>query len=69
MLVRGSFVVKLPKSRVDSLVVAGQGGRFDANKGTPMREWFAAGLDSSLDWGGLAGEALEFVRGPAQAGT
>lgn len=69
MLVRGRFVVKLPKSRVDALVAAGEGGRFDANKDTPMKEWFAAGPESTPDWGDLAGEALEFVRGPATAGT
>lgn len=69
MLVRGRFVVKLPADRVDALLAAGEGGRFDANKGKPMKEWFAAGPDSTLDWGGLAAEALEFVRGPGPAGT
>ncbi|RAN74866.1 hypothetical protein B5P43_27715 [Bacillus sp. SRB_336] len=67
MLVRGRFVVKLPADRVDALLAAGEGGRFDANKGAPMKEWFAAGPDSTLDWGGLAAEALDFVRGPGRA--
>jgi hypothetical protein len=69
MLVRGRFVVKLPAGRVDALLAAGEGDRFDANKGKPMKEWFAAGEDSGLDWGDLAAEALEFVRGPAHSAT
>src|SRR5215470_8676188 len=39
MFVRGHLVVKLPRVRVDELVAAGEGERFDANKGTPMKEW------------------------------
>ena len=50
MLVRGSLVVKLPAQRIDELVAAGHGVRFDANKGTPMKEWFSlfpeAGIES-----------------------
>jgi TfoX/Sxy family transcriptional regulator of competence genes len=34
----GQFVVKLPKARVDSLVAAGVGERFDAGRGRPMKE-------------------------------
>ena len=63
MLVRGRLVVKLPASRVDELVAAGDGERFDANKGTPMREWLALDPASSVEWEPLASEALSFVRG------
>ena len=63
MHVRGALVVKLPADRVASLVAAGQGAHFDANKGTPMREWFAAAPDNSLPWSDLAAEALAFARG------
>jgi hypothetical protein len=63
MLVRGRLVVKLPASRVDGLVVEGAGERFDANKGTPMREWIAIDSGSDLSWTALARDALEFVRG------
>ncbi len=62
MLVRGRLVVKLPAGRVDALVVAGEGVRFDANKGTPMREWLSLHPDSAQDWPALAREALEFAR-------
>ena len=62
MLVRGHLVVKLPENRVAGLVTAGHGARFDANKGTPMREWLSLDPDSSLDWRQLAGEALTFAR-------
>ncbi len=62
MLVRGRLVVKLPMARVDDLVAAGEGTRFDANKGTPMREWLRLAPDSGLAWPPLAREALDFAR-------
>ena len=64
MLVRGRLVVKLPAARVDALVAGGDGLRFDANKGTPMREWLSLHPESGLPWLPLAREALDF----AQAG-
>ena len=62
MLVRGQLVVKLPRPRVDALVAAGHGQRFDANKGTPMQEWFSLDPGSGLAWLPLAREALIFAR-------
>ena len=63
MLVRGGLVVKLPATRVEALIAAGRGVRFDANKGTPMKEWCA--LDSEVcddaEWESLAHEALAFA--------
>lgn len=62
MHVGGSLVVKLPKARVDALVDSGRGTRFDANKGTPMKEWVV--LDDShsdAEWLELAREAQAFV--------
>lgn len=64
MLVRGRLVVKLPKARVDALVAAGDGVRFDANRGTPMKEWLSLDPDSGLAWLPLAHEALDFVGRP-----
>jgi hypothetical protein len=66
MLVRGRLVVKLPVSRVDALIADGEGVRFDANKGTPMREWFSLAPESGRPWLPLAREALDFARSGAR---
>ena len=62
MLVRGRLVLKLPADRVDALVAAGDGVHFDANKGTPMREWLSLDPGSDQGWTPLANEALAFVK-------
>jgi hypothetical protein len=67
MPVRGRLVVKLPRARVDELVGAGEGVRFDANKGTPMKEWFSLDEDSPLGWTALAEEAAAHVGGARPA--
>jgi hypothetical protein len=54
MFVRGQLVLKLPGHRVDELVAGGHGVRFDANKGTPMKEWLSLDQQSGLDWSALA---------------
>jgi hypothetical protein len=61
MLVRGRLVLKLPAQRVSDLVDSGDGVPFDANKGTPMREWLSLDPESKLDWLALAQEALAFA--------
>jgi len=61
MFVRGRLVLKLPAERVEELIAAGEGIHFDANKGTPMREWLSLDADSARPWLALATEALEFV--------
>ena len=61
MLVNGRLVVKLPSRRVDELVRAGSGERFDGGKGKPMREWFALSPNSHDYWPALAMEAMEHV--------
>ena len=63
MFVRGRLVLKLPAPRVTDLVDAGHGVRFDANKGTPMREWLSLDPESDQDWLALAREALSFAGG------
>ena len=62
MLVRGQLVLKLPAERADALVAAGDGVRFDANKGTPMKEWLSLAPESGEPWLLLAREALSFAR-------
>ena len=57
----GHFVVKLPKTRVDELVEAGRGQRFDPGRGRLMREWLVV-EDQKKDWISLAREAYEFVK-------
>jgi hypothetical protein len=62
MFVRGRIVLKLPADRVAGLVASGAGVPFDANKGTPMKEWLSLDPESDLDWLTLATEGLEFAR-------
>jgi hypothetical protein len=62
MLVRGRLVLKLPEERVSELIAAGEGSNFDANKGTPMREWLSLDPGSGLAWLPLAREAIDFAR-------
>jgi hypothetical protein len=61
MLGRGSsLVVKLPKERVDELVIAGKGERFDPGGGRLMKEWVAVEVGAA-PWVSLAKEAHRFV--------
>lgn len=57
----GSFVVKLPKHRVEELEGAGVGQRFDPGHGRLMKEWLSLNPSSRKDWLSLAREALRFV--------
>jgi hypothetical protein len=61
MLAHERLVVKLPAARVDELVGTGDGVRFDANKGVPMKESLSLDPESPLSWQELAREALAFV--------
>ena len=45
----------------DELAAIGEGRRFDAGKGTPMREWFVLSPTSKRPWLSLAREAHDFV--------
>ena len=58
---KGSFVVKLPKKRVDALVTEGTGTRFEPATGRVMKEWLVVDPNSDEDWLALAREAMKFV--------
>ena len=60
MLVQGKLVAKLPKHRVDELVSAGQGERFDPGHGRLMKEWIAVET-GAVPWVALAHEAHDHV--------
>jgi hypothetical protein len=61
MFGRGQFVTKLPGERVDELISAGKGERFDPGHGRLMKEWVIVG-DGKADWVELATEAYNFVK-------
>ena len=62
MLVNGRLVVKLDRRRVDELVAAGDGERFDPGHGRLMKEWVVIEPGGG-DWLALAKEARRFVGG------
>jgi hypothetical protein len=65
MVVKGRFVAKLPKPRVDELVGAGRGEHFDPGHGKPMKEWVSVPTGKK-PWLELAREAHQFVKGGAR---
>lgn len=60
MLVKGKFVVKLPKARVAELVATAGAEYFDPGHGRLMKEWVAF-ADQQERWIALAKEARDFV--------
>jgi hypothetical protein len=61
MLSKGKLVVKLPQQRVDALIAAGAGERFDPGHGRLMKEWITVDPTSEVEWLPLAREAMAFV--------
>ncbi len=62
MLSKGRLVVKLPQQRVDALIAAGAGERFDPRlDGRLMKEWLTVDPTSAEEWLSLAREAMAFV--------
>jgi len=61
MLVRGRFVAKLPRDRVDDIVAAGFGAHFDPGHGRLMKEWVSVDR-AGPPWLDLAREAHRFVK-------
>jgi hypothetical protein len=62
MLSGDRLVVKLSRTRVDELVAAGLGDRFEARPGVPMNQWFVLAEDATVPWPALAKEAVEWAR-------
>ena len=61
MLVGDRLVVKLDRRRVDELIAAGKGERFDPGHGRLMKEWLSVASNSDAVWLGLATESEAFV--------
>lgn len=63
MMVKGNFVAKLPKARVDELVQSGKGVYFDPrHDGRLMKEWVVF-TGATRSWVEIAREAHAFVKG------
>jgi len=62
MTPHATFVVKIPKARVDELVNQGIGERFEPGPGRIMKEWLALEGHPEL-WIDLAKEAYQFATG------
>ena len=63
MLVKDRLVLKMDQRRVDALVSAGEGERFDPGHGRLMKEWIAVDSASDETWLALATESEAFVAG------
>jgi hypothetical protein len=62
MLANDQLVVKLPKMRVDELVAAGAGARFDPrHDGREMKEWLIVAPGQEDKWLALAQDAMRHV--------
>lgn len=60
MVAQDTLVLKLPATRVDELIGAGRGARFDPGHGRAMKEWIALSVPENA-WLELAREARAFV--------
>lgn len=66
MVSRGELVVKLPRERVDELVEAGEGHRFDPGHGRLMKEWVALRPADEATCESYVAEARSFVAALAE---
>ena len=63
MVSRGELVVKLRRERVDELVEAGAGHRFNPGHGRLMKEWIALTPADESECAAYVTEARSFVGG------
>jgi hypothetical protein len=68
LLSKERLVVKLSRRRVDELIAARCGERFDPGHGRLMKEWIAMDCDCATPWAELAREAMTFVGAKAPRG-
>jgi hypothetical protein len=61
MMVKGRFVAKLPRDRVDDIVAGGFGVPFEPGPGRVMKEWVSVDAKGP-PWIALAREAHRFVK-------
>jgi TfoX/Sxy family transcriptional regulator of competence genes len=61
MLVDDRLVVKLPRQRVDALIAAGGGQRWEPGPGRVMKEWLSVEPAFEDQWLTLATAACQFV--------
>jgi hypothetical protein len=61
MLVRGSLVVKLPRTVASEMVASGRGVPFDPGHGRLMREWVDVSVERADEWPGLIRGAYDFA--------
>lgn len=61
MLVEDRLVAKIPRQRVDALVAADAGERFDPGHGRRMKEWLSLDPGTDEPWLPLAREAMAYV--------
>jgi TfoX/Sxy family transcriptional regulator of competence genes len=66
MVSKGELVVKLPRERVDELVEAGEGHRFDPGHGRLMKEWVSLRPADEAACASYVGEARRFVAALAE---
>lgn len=60
---KGALVIKLARSRAESLVSEGLAEVFDPGHGRPMKQWIVVGPDAGLEWSSLVTEAKSVVSG------
>ena len=62
MFSKGNYVVKLPKERVEELIISGDGLPYDPGNGKIMKEWVIIPEEFANKWIEYASEAKIFVK-------
>ena len=62
MFIKGNYVVKLPKERVEELICLGDGLPYDPGNGKIMKEWVIIPEEYANKWIEYASEAKTFAK-------